>query len=263
MIATFESSLLDQWDQQLGGRRRRDHPRSLAALGYLVGGPVVEGLIEIEKLTIVILSDQPVRRGQCALRLAGFDGRPVPWGAKWGGPEQSRFLKDLRLQSIPGGHGLRLDAGRPDLLRLALALDREIEQHARHPHLPRGRHLRLPKLWAGFRRSDATGLVGGGPELTAYAERIHRSRGELMARIRRECLGLALYPLSWVSQHWKQAVAVLADLERFPRRQVFRVHHLPEDLVGFQDSAEFDFWHSRFPGPRSRRHRRGPALAAG
>jgi hypothetical protein len=54
MIATLESSLLDQWYQQLGGRRRRDHPRSLAALDSLVSGPVVEGLIEIEKLTIII-----------------------------------------------------------------------------------------------------------------------------------------------------------------------------------------------------------------
>jgi hypothetical protein len=67
------------------------------------------------------LCDQPVHSGQCALRLAGLGGRPVPWGAKWGGPEQSRFLEDLRLQSIRGGHGLRLDAGRPDLLRLSYA----------------------------------------------------------------------------------------------------------------------------------------------
>jgi hypothetical protein len=57
MIATLEPlSPLDQWRQRLGGRRRRRaQPRPLAALGYLANGPVFDGLIEVEKLTIVIL----------------------------------------------------------------------------------------------------------------------------------------------------------------------------------------------------------------
>ena len=54
MIATREQpSLLDQWRQRLGGRRhRRARPRPLAAMGYLANGPVIDGLIEIEKLCI-------------------------------------------------------------------------------------------------------------------------------------------------------------------------------------------------------------------
>ena len=37
---------------RLGGRHRRSQPRPLAALGYLANGPVIDGLIEVEKLTI-------------------------------------------------------------------------------------------------------------------------------------------------------------------------------------------------------------------
>jgi len=90
MIATLENSpsLLDQWRQRFGGRRRCNRrPRPLAAMGYLANGPTIGGLIEVEKLTIIILSDEPVRFGQHTLRLAGFSGSRVPWGIQWGGPE--------------------------------------------------------------------------------------------------------------------------------------------------------------------------------
>jgi hypothetical protein len=67
-----------------------------------------------------------------------------------------------------------------------------------------------------------------------------------MACVTREHLGLVLYPLGWVSHCWQQAAAVLADLERFPKRQVFRLRRLPNDLVSYQDAAEFDLFSSRF-----------------
>jgi len=77
MIATLEPSPLDHWRHRLGGRSNRHaQPRPLAALGYLVNGPVTEGLIEIDKLTIVILYDEPIRPGHCALRLAN-SARPA------------------------------------------------------------------------------------------------------------------------------------------------------------------------------------------
>ena len=44
----------------------------------------------------------------------------------------------------------------------------------------------------------------------------------------------------------RQAVAVFADLERFPKRQVFPLDRLPDDLLGFQGAAEFNFYGSRF-----------------
>ena len=109
MIATSQPTPLDQWRHRLGGRRRRARPRPLAALGYLINGPLVDGLINVEKLTMVLLHDEPIRFGQCALRLAGHSGSRVPWGVRFGGRANCRFLKDLMLQPVPGGEGYRLD----------------------------------------------------------------------------------------------------------------------------------------------------------
>jgi len=266
MIATLEPSPLDYWRQRLGGRRHRHaQPRPLAAMGYLANGPVVGGLIEVEKLAIVILYNDPIGPGQFALRLAGFVGDRVPWGVKWGGPEQCKFFKDLRLQPVPEGRGLRLDADSTDLLRLGLQLDREIERHVRYRRGPVNGRVQLPKLWAGFRMADADSITGDGPELATYARRTGRPPQSLLEHLRRDHFGLALYPLAWVSHHWQQAVAIFADLERFPRRQVFPLRRLPDDLVGFQAAAEFDFFDSRFrPGAKRRpcRQRRpGPVPA--
>ena len=113
IAATEPTTLLDQWRHRFGGRRRRHRrPRPLAALGYLAHGPVLEGLVEIEKLLLVILHDAPIGHGQQMLRLAGFGAARVPWGIKWGGPS-SRFLKNLLLQPVPGGPGLRLSPAAP------------------------------------------------------------------------------------------------------------------------------------------------------
>jgi hypothetical protein len=257
MIATLQPSPLDHWRQRIGGSRRRSRrPRPLAALGYLANGPAIEGLIEVEKLTLVILYDAPTGHGQHAVRLAGFSGVRVPWGVKWGGAEQCRFLKNLLLQPVPNGPGLRLNTASTDLLRLGLQMDRDLERHVRHPSLPVRQQLRLPCLWAGFKPADVSAITGDGPELEAYSSRTGKSAKRLLQGIRREYFGLSLYPFPWVSHHWQQAVAVFADLERFPRRQVFSLRHPPGDLIGFQNAAEFDFFHDRFHPVARRRPRR-------
>ena len=84
MIATLEPSPLDRWRQRLGRRRRR-HARPLAALGYLVNGPLIDDLVEIDKLTTAILYHEPIRPGYCALRLAGYSSSRVPWGVRFKG----------------------------------------------------------------------------------------------------------------------------------------------------------------------------------
>ena len=246
MISTLRPPLLDRWRRQLGGRRRRNVLRPFGALGYLPQGPVIEGLIEVEKLLLVILHDELSKHGQIILRLAGFTAERVPWGIKWGGPDQCRFLKNLLLQPVPGGSGLRLSTASTDLLRLGLQLDHEIHRHVRYGLVPKRHQVQLPRLWAGFRAADAEALTGDGPELAAYSRRTGKPAWQLMERIRREYFGLLLYPLPWVSHHWEQAVAIFADLERFPNRQVFPLHRLPDDLVGFQGSGEYDFHSSRF-----------------
>ena len=113
MIATLEPrSPLDLWRQRLGGRCRRTQPRPLAAMGYLLGGRATDGLIEVEKLTIVLVYDEQIRPGHCALRLAGYSGKRVPWGVRFGGPGQCMFFKDLALQPVAGGSGLSPRRGR-------------------------------------------------------------------------------------------------------------------------------------------------------
>ena len=264
MIATVQPTPLDAWRRRFGGERRRlDHLRHAAALGHLVDGPVIDGLVEVGKLTLIILYADRVRPGPDALRLAGFSGTPVPWGVRWGGADQRRFCKDLMLQPVLGGPGLRLDVADTDLLWLGLALERELDRHARHPRLPLRRRVQLPKLWAAFHQADAAAITGDGPELASYARQERQSAAELLAQLRRTHGDLVLYPLPWVSHHWKQAVTIFADLERFPRRQVFSIRRLPDDLIGFQAAAEFDF-HSGFrPATRPRAFRReSPALAS-
>jgi hypothetical protein len=242
MIATCkQDSPLDQWRNRLGGRRRRTQPRPLATLGYLVDGPVINSLIEVEKLTIILFYDELIRAGHCALRLAGYAGSRIPWGVRFGGPENCRFFKDLRLQPVPGGRGYRLDLADIELLALAVQLERELDRHARYQQHRVREQVRLPKLWAGFRPAEAANITGDGPELAAYAARAGKSPQRLLEHLRRERRGLVLHPLGWVSHHWQQAVAVFADLERLPQRQVFCLRRPHHDLVGFQDAAEFDF----------------------
>ena len=64
MIASEKPPPLDQWRQRFGGHRghRCRRVRPLAAQGYLVHGPVIESLVEIEKLVLVVLYDAAVGR---------------------------------------------------------------------------------------------------------------------------------------------------------------------------------------------------------
>jgi hypothetical protein len=251
MIAILEPcSPLDQWRQRFGGSRRlHRQARSLAALGYLTHGPVLDGLVEIDRLTLVVLFDEPLPGGSLALRLAGYAAQCIPWGVRFGGPDQCRFLKNLLLQPVQGARGYRLDLAATDLLGLGLRLDRELDRHARClPEQVRSR-IQLPKLWAAFRPQDAAEITGDGPELAAYAQRTGRPESHLLKRLCREHFGLVLYPLAWVSHHWHRFATIFADLQDFPRRQVFRLHRMPEDLIGFRDAAEFDLFDSRFRRP--------------
>jgi hypothetical protein len=223
-------------------------------MGYMANGPVIDGLVEVENLHIVILYDEQLRPGYCALRLVGYSGSRIPWGVRFGAPENCRFCKDLRLQPVPGGRGCRLDLESTELLALGLGLVRELDRHARYRQSQVREQLQLPKLWAGFSATDAARITGDGPELAAYASRTGKSHQHLLEHLRREHQGLTLFPAAWVSHHWQQVVTVFADVARFARRQVFHLRHLPDDLVGYQDAVAFDF-HSRFRRRGHRRHR--------
>lgn len=260
MISSVELTPLDQWRERFGGRRRRCQPRPLAALGYLTDGPVVDGLIEIEKLTLVLLYDDLIRPGQCALRLAGYCGHRVPWGVCFGGYGHCTFLKDLFLQPVPEGDGYRLDLTNEALLALGLSLDYELGRHVRFRRPVRDRPS-LPKFWAGFSSEISASITGGGPELQAYAARMGLESACLLERLRREHNGMVILPLPWVSHHWQAIAAIFADLRHFPKRQIFHLRQR-DDLAGFHEASEFNFL-SR-PGARRPRlwgRRRSPAAA--
>ncbi len=252
MIAYANPRVINQWRHQLG-RRQADGRRPLGALGYLANGPVVGGLIEIDKLVLVVLHDEQ-HRDAAVLSLTGFSARRVPWGVEWGGHQGSRFFKDLRLQPVPQARGRRIDGDGAQLVQLGLQLDRQVERHCQERWLPVRRYLRLPRLWAGFRYSNVSAVHGDGPELAAICRKRKRSAADLLQAVHREHNGLVLYPLDWVSHLWQQAETILADLRGFPRQQVFALKDPHTDLEGYRGASAFDFSHHR-SGKHERRGR--------
>lgn len=257
MIARVQPSLVNRWRRSISCRgQQSDDPRSLGALGYRTNGPVLGGLIEVEKLVLVVLYDELIHDGRNSLTLAGFSGRPIPWGVCWGDRRGSKFFKDLCLEPASQARGRRIDADDEELLQLGLELERQLQRHHRHRWLRVRRHPLLPRLWAGFRHSDAQKIDGDGPELATACKRRCLSPHQILESARRECEDLVLYPLEWVSHHWRQAAALLADVSRLPMYQVFAIDSLPDDLQGFRGAAAFDFFNSRFRSSARRRSRR-------
>lgn len=234
-----------KWRRQIGCRSRRGR-RPYGALGWLTDTPPIGGLVDVERLTLVLLHEER-QQGNCrVLRLAGFSGQRIPWGVKFGGPEGSRFEKDLGLPPKAGARGRRIDLANHQLLRLGLALDRLSRRQRRHRRMPEGTQLTLPKLWAGFRPEVSAGMTGDGPELIGACHMTGQSRGALMAQARRIHQGLVLYPLEWVSHHWQTIFAIFADLADYPRRQAFEIRDPADDLIGFRGACGFDLCNTRF-----------------
>ena len=195
MLSNVEPSLSDLWRRQIGHRHHNRDPRPLAALGYLTNGPVIEDLIEIDKLVLVVVHDETATRGNTMARVAGYSGCPIPWGIRWGGADGSLFVKNLLLQPMAGARGQRLDTASESLLRLALQFDRDMERHLLYGRRCKGPQLRLPKLWAGFRSADVAHIEPGGPELAEHCARTGRSADDAMAAIQRSYFGLLLFRL--------------------------------------------------------------------
>ncbi len=54
-------------------------------MGYMVSGPVENDLVDLLDITLVVLNVQELRPGYRGLRLAGFRGEPIVWGAALAG----------------------------------------------------------------------------------------------------------------------------------------------------------------------------------
>ena len=261
MIATSQPTPLDQWRHRFGGRRRRTQPRPLAAMGYLTDGPTVNNLIEVEKFILVLLYDDLFRPGCCASRSPGIPAAAFRGAFSSAANQTAVSSKTLASSLFQGAQGYRIDVADEDLLELAIALNRQLDRHARFGLNAHERPF-LPRLWAGFRPADAATITGDGAELKAYAARTGKSPQRLLNHLRRQHHDLVLHPLPWVSNRWQQAVTVFVDLDRFPRRQVFRPESLPDGLVGYHEATEFDFASRCSSRPQQRPHHQSQPVAA-
>jgi len=268
MITYRHPHLIDRWRHQIGERPPEETPRPLGALGYLTRGRTFDGLIEIERVVLVVLHDEPHRGGGKALRLAGYSGRRVPWGAHWGGRRCSKFFKDFALQPVPAARGRRVNADDSRLMNLGLRLDSEITRCLDDRWRAVRRFPVLPRLWAAFRPIDALSVYPDGPEFDTLWRAKNQTPEALLDSTRRQIGNLTLLPLEWTSHCWSRIARLFVDITHLPKCQVFSLRNLPDTLQGYQGAMEYDLFSSRFRdssptrGRRQTRHssvRRNPA----
>jgi hypothetical protein len=138
------------WRRQIGHRHllaERRGPRPFAVVSYLVRGRLLDDrYVPLRHLTVVALFDEQAPSGELLTRLVGISGHADPIGLCFGGPDQTRFDKNLRLAPCQGRGGARLDTADAEFFEFALSLERYLERCARHPFMPRRRVPRLPTL---------------------------------------------------------------------------------------------------------------------
>jgi hypothetical protein len=209
-------------------------------MGYLAEVPVVNGLIDVERLVFVFLQHEDAP-APC-LRLRAFRGGRIPWGVMWGGAGRCRLDQRLYPDSAmviderpPAIKDARLSA-------LIMRMDRELQQRSGGAQSCRHQKLRLPRLWAAFDAGIAGSVTGDGPEFQSRLRQTSSSASETLHRSQRRHRGLILFPLPWVSHLWQQFTAVFADVSRFPRYQVFLGNSPSSVLQGYYGAAQFDFY---------------------
>ena len=142
-----------------------------------------------------------------------------------------------------GARGQRIDRKKSDLMSLALKLDHRLRRAARHPAAP-WPALRLPRMWAGFRRHEVRNLAGKGPEFDEVCRRTSKSPRTLFQTSARHVFGLTLFPMDWVSNQLECATEMFAQLTPNLRRQTCRIDGMPDGLIGYDGASAFDFYSS-------------------
>ena len=215
---------LQQWRRQIGCRMHhmlRQGPRPHAILSYRLHAEPENGLVPLNRITFFVLFDEWRLDSQedrhLVTHFRGFSATVVNGSVHLGGAHLCRLAKDLRRSPVVGGRGARLDALDSGLLETALAWERSLERHSRHPHYPRRREPKLPALWCSTNDSSA------------------RQDGfRLLAPVEEALLSGA------------SPTKVLVDVRSFPKRQVFCLSNVSRDLRGRSGCIEFDFCSSRF-----------------
>lgn len=150
LIEASTARRMSDWRRQIGFRHEvstRRGPRPFAVLSYLIRGPVVAGrYLELRHLRLVAVFDQALPEGELATRLVGVACRYEGDELHIGGPDLSKFDKNLRMAPAAGRGGVRLDAADDEFFDFALALERALERFSRHPYAPRRRVPRLPEV---------------------------------------------------------------------------------------------------------------------
>jgi hypothetical protein len=249
-----DRTLLNRWSQQIAARRGtlgRADRLNRVAIGYVTREHDDFGLIALDQVIFVVVTYERLGHGRQSIRVSGFAGSSVPWGVKWGGSANHRFCKDLSLPPIPNGSGRNLDLNRPDVVDLAMRLERRLCQ--RYPCRSRNRRLRLPRLWAAIEPSFAADVTLDGPELMSTSRRTGKHSTALREQMQRYHRGFILLPLDWVSHAWESFAAVFADLTTIPKQQVVESRRIAKTLRGFRGACEFDFLTSRFGQARNTR----------
>jgi hypothetical protein len=175
----------------------------------------------------------------------------------WGGAANNRIFKNLTLRPRAESRGERLDTNQSSLIELALRLDHRIAQGTQFG--TRHQKFRLPRLWAGFRQADASRLQGEGPELDELCTKFDLSREAMLRKFKREWDGLCLVPLDWVSGQLSFSVAVFAEMERMPKRQLLDITDWPGSLSGISGASAFDLFESPY---RHQRCKQKQAIAS-
>ena len=222
--------------------RRRTNNAQPVVVGFYCRGHAKSSLVDLRSVMLTVLSEDDRGPFPAAIPVAGFEGRIIPWGVQWGGPELNVFDKDLGLPPQPGGPGRHFDSTRPRLLRHAAELHRSLQSARTRP----SRSLRLPKLWAAFSQDIARDLYGDGPELAELSRQLEIRADALFSGAQRQQEDLSLFPLDWVSHHWQQVSRVFVDLTTFPKRQLLHLPNGISDLHGYRGAVLFDLSSSRF-----------------
>lgn len=239
------------WRRQMNARHNSmmmDARKRLVAVTIIDQSRSSSSLIDIRNLLVLVLyedgrvSTQPQRN---ALRFTVYRVRQIAHGVLWGGAENCQLFKDLRLTPCAGARGQRMGRCRSELRSKALKLDSRLSRMSRYPAAPCP-GLKLPRIWAGFRRSDAVMLRGAGPEFEQACRNNAASPIALFDSGCKSAYGLTLFPLEWVSGQLDHAVGVFAEVTPSLRHQVFRYDATPKGLSGFQGASAYDFYGSRY-----------------